>query len=491
MTRQCAKRNFPGKQTEKNGRIRTSVTKFAPLQADTIEALRSIVGHEFVLTDEESRSRYGQDETEDLVFAAEVVVKPGSAGEISRILTLANVHNFPVTPRGGGTGLSGGALPVYGGVTLSLERLNHILEIDTKNLQAVVEPGVTTQSLQESVEALGLFYPPDPASRGSCHLGGNLAECAGGPRAVKYGVTKDYVLGLEAVLPTGQVISTGGRVLKNVTGYNLTQLIIGSEGTLAVITRIILRLIPLPRRRKVVLVAFETLERAAEAVAAIFQKGITPSALEFMEKSAVRAAEERQGKKFPNSEAGAQLLIEVDGNLDEALTIDIEEIAAIGEQHGALDILLAEDRQKMDDVWALRRGIGEAVKSISAYKEEDTVVPRANLPRLVSGVKEICDRYGVRSICYGHAGDGNVHVNILREQLDEASWEQRMDDAVKEIFNLTVSLGGTISGEHGIGYSQKPYLSIALSPEEIDLMKRIKNTFDPKGILNPGKIFPS
>jgi glycolate oxidase len=465
------------------------MSTFQPVHKEIIEDLRSIVGADFVLTDHESCSRYGQDETEDFSFAAAAVVKPGSAEEISRVLALANHHHFPVTPRGGGTGLSGGALPVHGGISLSMERFNKILEIDAKNLQAIVQPGVITQTLQETVESQGLFYPPDPASRGSCHLGGNLAECAGGPRAVKYGVTKDYVLGLEAVLPTGEIISTGGRVLKNVSGYNLTQLIIGSEGTLAVITRITLRLIPFPRLRKVILVAFASLEKAAEAVATIFQNGITPSALEFMEHAAVRAAEERLGKKFPNGEAGAQLLVEVDGNFDDALSKDIEEIAAIVERFGAMDVLLAEDRAKMEDVWALRRCIGEAVKSISAYKEEDTVVPRANLPLLVSGVKEICSKHGIRSICYGHAGDGNVHVNILKEQLGQSDWEQRTNKAIREIFNLTVSLGGTISGEHGIGYSQKSYLPIALSAAEIELMKRIKRTFDPNGILNPGKIF--
>jgi glycolate oxidase len=432
---------------------------------------------------------YGRDETEDLFFRPDVIVTPQTTSQVSDILVLASTCLVPVTPRGGGTGLSGGALPVFGGICLSLEKFNRIIEIDTANLQAVVEPGVITQKFQEEVAALGLYYPPDPSSRGSSQLGGNLAECAGGPHAVKYGVTKDYVLGLEAVLPSGEIITTGGRVLKNVSGYNLTQLIIGSEGTLAVITSIIVRLIPLPKHRKVVLVAFDSLEKAASTVADIFQHGITPSAVEFLERAAVRVAEERQGKKFPNSEAAAQLLIEVDGDHEETLDKEIALIAEVVEHHGAVDILLAEDRQKVDEVWTLRSGIGEAVKSISAYKEEDTVVPRARLPELVHGVKEICGRYGITSICYGHAGDGNVHVNILKDRLDDAVWENSVDAAVREIFQLTVSLGGTISGEHGIGYSQKSYLPIALSPVEITLMKQIKRAFDPNGILNPGKIF--
>jgi glycolate oxidase len=462
---------------------------FAQVTPELVAALSGICGAANVLTDPASKEAYGHDETEDLSFIPDVIVRPADAREIAQILSLAGNRRVPVTPRAGGTGLSGGALPVHGGIVLSLERLNRILEIDTANLQAVAESGVITQHFQEAVEQQGLFYPPDPSSRGSCTLGGNLAECAGGPRAVKYGVTKDYVLGLEAVLPTGAIINTGGRVLKNVSGYNLTQLIIGSEGTLAVITKIIFRLIPFPRLRQVLLVPFNSLEAAVQSVAGIFQAGITPSALEFMERAAVRAAEERQGKKFPNSDAEAQLLVEVDGNSEEALAGDIEAIARVVGAHGAADILLADDRQKVEDVWALRRGIGEAVKSISAYREEDTVVPRARLPLLVKGVKEICSRAEITSICYGHAGDGNVHVNLLKGELRDDTWNAGIESAIREIFRLTVSLGGTISGEHGIGYTQRPYLPIALPDAEIGLMKAVKRAFDPEGILNPGKIF--
>jgi glycolate oxidase len=467
----------------------TEYSKYTCPISDIVDQLAAIVERDYVLTDDESRALFAHDETEDLSFPPDVVVKPGTTQQVSEILKFAHRHLIPVTPRGGGTGLSGGALAVRGGICLSMERFNHIIEIDEKNFQAIVEPGVITQKFQEELETRGLFYPPDPASRGSCHLGGNLAECAGGPRAVKYGVTKDYVLGLEAVLPNGEIINTGARVLKNVSGYNLTQLIIGSEGTLAVITKIIFRLLPFPRIRKVLLVAFGSLEEAATAVADIFQGGVVPSALEFMEKAAVKAVEEHMGKLFPNGNADAQLLIEVDGNYEESIDRDIEIIAKSIGQHNAVDVLLAEDRQKVADVWALRRGIGEAVKSISAYKEEDTVVPRANLPQLVSGVKKICGRYGITSICYGHAGDGNVHVNILKDKLDDATWEKHLDTAIHEIFRLTVSLGGTISGEHGIGYAQKTYLPIALSATELDLMKKIKRAFDPNNILNPGKIF--
>jgi glycolate oxidase subunit GlcD len=459
------------------------------INSEIIGRLSAVVGKDNIFLDKDTLDICSRDETEDLSFSPEVVVKPLSAFQISDILKLANEFKIPVTPRGGGTGLSGGALPVYGGICLSMERLNRILEIDKDNFQAVTEPGVITQIFQEEVEKHNLFYPPDPASRGSCQLGGNLAECAGGPRAVKYGVTKDYVLGIEAVLPTGEIINAGGKVLKNVSGYNLTQLIIGSEGTLAVITKITFRLIPLPKFRKLLLTSFNSLENATDAVTEIFRNGITPSAIEFLERAAVKAAEEKQNKKFPNSEAEAQLFIEVDGNYPEQLDKEIESIAEIISPFNPLDILLAEDHQKIADVWSLRRGVGEAVKSVSAYKEEDTVVPRANMTKLVAGVKEISNRYGINSICYGHSGDGNIHVNILKDNLDDDSWNKNLDTAISEIFELTVSLGGTISGEHGIGYSQKKYLPIAVSADELNLMRRIKNAFDPNNILNPGKIF--
>ncbi len=456
---------------------------------ETVGRLIGIVGAEHVLRDAEAKDRYGRDETEDLFFPPDVVVRPADTAEVAAIMRLASAERIPVTPRGAGTGLSGGALPVHGGISLSLERINRILAIDTANAQAVVEPGVTTQRLQEEVAAVGLSYPPDPSSRGTSHMGGNIAEGAGGPHAVKYGVTRDYVLGLEAVLPSGEIIHTGAPVLKNATGYNLTQLLIGSEGTLAVVTKITVRLVPLPRLRKVVLVAFATLEEAAGAVARIFQEGITPAAVEFLEKAAVRVAEERQGKKFPNGDAAAQLLIEVDGNDENLLQQEILAIAGVVNRSGAVDVLLAEDRIKVEEVWTLRRGIGEAVKSISPYREEDTVVPRAALPELVKGVKEICSRHGLTSICYGHAGDGNVHVNILKDQLDETTWNATVDTAVREILALTVSLGGTISGEHGVGYVQRPYLPLALGPVERRLLRGIKQVFDPLNILNPGKIF--
>jgi glycolate oxidase len=459
--------------------------------AEVLDALRRIVGEENVKLDEESLRKYASDETEDFVFPPDVVVLPCSTVHVSQVMRLAWDHAVPVTPRAGGTGLSGGALPVLGGIVLSSENLNRILEIDRDNLMAVVEPGVITQELQEAVEKVGLYYPPDPASRGSSRLGGNLAECAGGPHAVKYGVTKDYVVGLEAVLPDGTIISHGGKLLKNSTGFNLTQLLVGSEGTLAVITKIYLRLIPLPRHRTLLLMPFPNLESAARTVPAIMNAGITPSALEFMERDAVKITEKHLGISIPNSDAAAQLIIELDGDDERVIEQRAEEVCGIALEQGAQDVLVAQSSARQNEIWTMRRATGEAVKSVSIYKEEDTVVPRYNLVPLLVGVKEIARRHGITTVCYGHAGDGNLHVNILKAGMSDDDWNNNLEVAIREIFELTVSLGGTISGEHGIGYSQKRYLPIAFSAEEISLMRRIKDAFDPKGILNPGKIFPN
>ncbi len=460
---------------------------FNKVSSNIITTLKEISGEENVICSE--LENYSHDFTEDLVFAPEIVVKPKNTAEVSAILKLANEHLIPVVPRGGGTGLSGGALAIHGGICLSMEKFNKIIELDDKNFQAVVEPGVITQIFQEECEKLNMFYPPDPSSKGSCFLGGNLAECAGGPKAVKYGVTKDYVIGLEFVTPQGEIINSGARVLKNVTGYNLTQLLIGSEGTLGVITKIYFKLIPLPKFKKVMFCAFNSIEDCASSVAKIFSTGITPSALELMERSAIDAAKRQLGKSFPNDTAEAQLLIEVDGNYEEQLLNDVEKIAEVVTECGSFDIILAEDESKMNELWSMRRCIGEAVKSISVYKEEDTVVPRSKMPELIKGVKKICGEAGITSICYGHAGDGNVHVNILKEDLTDEYWNKHIDKAITEIFELTVSLGGTISGEHGIGYSQKKYLSIAIDKPTMILLKSIKSVFDPNNILNPGKIF--
>jgi glycolate oxidase len=456
-----------------------------------IQNFKSILGEAFVLTDIENLQANSHDETEDLRFLPSVVLKPANTSEVSQILTYCNTHNIPVTTRGGGTGLSGGALPVNGGVVLAMSRFNRILEIDERNLQATVEPGVITQIFQEAVIEKGLFYPPDPSSRGTCFIGGNLAHCSGGPRAVKYGVTRDYVLDLEVVLANGEIIHTGAKVLKNSTGYNLTQLIVGSEGTLAVITKVVFKLIPYPQLNKVLLAPFRLPIDACKAVSAIFRAGIIPSALEFMERDAIDWT-----LKFRDDisikigdEENAHLLIEVDGNDEETILKDIEQIVIVLEAHNCLDILFAESEAQKVDVWKLRRSVAEAVKSNSVYKEEDTVVPRAELPILLAGVKEIGAKYGFRSVCYGHAGDGNLHVNIIKGDQSKEQWDIEIPKGIREIFELVVSLGGTLSGEHGIGLVQQPYMDIAFNETQLELMRSIKHVFDPNGILNPGKIF--
>ncbi|HUR66877.1 MAG TPA: FAD-linked oxidase C-terminal domain-containing protein [Chitinophagaceae bacterium] len=456
-----------------------------------IEAFKKITGSEFVLVDEESLHHYSHDETEDLHYPPDVVIKPRTADEISAILKVCNEYKIPVTPRGAGTGLSGGALPHLGGVLLSTERMNSILHIDERNLQVTTEPGVITEILQNAVKEKRLFYPPDPSSRGSCFIGGNIAENSGGPKAVKYGVVKDYVLNLEMVLPTGEIIWTGANVLKNATGYNLTQLIVGSEGTLGIVTKIVLRLIPLPQFDLLMLVPFNAAENACAAVSAIFRAGYTPSAMEFMERDAlvwVSKFLDTSSVKI-GDDVQAHLLIEVDGNNMDVLVQEMEGIAAIVQEFDCGEILFADDAQQKAELWKMRRRVGEAVKSHSIYKEEDTVVPRAELPLLLKGVKDIGKKYGFESVCYGHAGDGNLHVNIIKGSLTDEEWNGSLKEGIKEIFELTKSLGGTLSGEHGIGLVQKEYMSIVFDSTQMRLMKEIKRIFDPNNILNAGKIF--
>ena len=446
---------------------------------------------ERMYTDKEQLEEYSHDETEDLSYYPAVVVIPKNAEEIAKTLHYCNENNIPVTPAGARTGLSGGSLPVYGGVLLSTEKLNTIIHIDEKNHQVITEPGVITEVLQDAVKEKGLFYPPDPASRGSCFIGGNVAENSGGPKAVKYGVTNEYVLNLEVVLPTGEIIWTGANVLKNATGYNLTQLMIGSEGTLGIVTKIVLKLIPHPTNDLLMLVPFYKGEKACEAVAAIFRAGITPSGLEFMERDALIWTQKFTGDDSisvaDNHEA--HLLIEVDGFDSEQLMKECEKIIAVLEDFETDEILFADSEAQKNTLWSLRKKVGEAVKAQSTYKEEDTVVPRFALPELLGHIKRIGRDYGFQSVCYGHAGDGNLHVNIIKGDLSEEQWENELPKAIRELFTHVVELGGTISGEHGIGLVQKPYMDIAFPEVTLQLMRDIKKVFDPNGILNPGKIF--
>jgi glycolate oxidase len=458
----------------------------ATLTAQHIELFKKITGGQFVFADEESMTAYAHDETENLYYLPEVVIKPRTAQEISAILKVCNKEKIPVTPRGAGTGLSGGALPHLGGVLLSTERMNSIIEIDERNLQVTAEPGVITEVLQNAVKEKNLFYPPDPSSRGSCFIGGNIAENSGGPKAVKYGVVKDYVLNLELVLPTGEIIWTGANVLKNSTGYNLTQLVVGSEGTLGIVTKIVLKLIPLPPYDLLMLVPFKNLEQAGEAVSAIFRAGFVPSAMELVEIDALKIV-----SQFTNSHAvpitddtAAHLIIETDGNNMDVLMNEMEAISSLLLQYDIGEIYFADNAQQKTELWKLRRRVAEDVKVAGYTIEEDTVVPRAQLPALIRGVKELGKKHEFDVVCYGHAGDGNLHIRIRKEGIPNSHGNAVMTQALRELFLLVKNLGGTISGEHGIGLIQKPYMDIVFADANLRLMREIKKAFDPSKIIH-------
>ncbi|MBN9295586.1 MAG: FAD-binding protein [Filimonas sp.] len=459
--------------------------------AEHVAAFKTILGEAYVFADEETLNNYGHDETEHLLYLPEVVIKPRTAAEVSEIMQICNRDRIPVTPRGAGTGLSGGALPHLGGVLISTERFNSILEIDERNLQVTTEPGVITEVLQNAVKEKGLFYPPDPSSRGSCFIGGNIAENSGGPKAVKYGVVKDYVLNLEVVLPTGEIIWTGANVLKNSTGYNLTQLLVGSEGTLGIVTKIVLKLIPLPKYDLLMLVPFNSLEKAGEAVSAIFRAGFVPSGLELVEIDALQIVSKMvDSHAVPVSDdIAAHLIIEVDGNNMDVLMSEMEAIAELLQQYEAGEVFFADDAQQKTELWKLRRRVAEAVKTAGYTIEEDTVVPRAELPALIKGVKELGRQYNFHAVCYGHAGDGNLHIRIKKEGTANSMGNEEMTKALRALFDLVYKLGGTISGEHGIGLIQKGFMDIVFADANLRLMREIKQVFDPNNILNAGKIF--
>ena len=446
--------------------------------------LERIVGSGNASFEKEDLLCYSYDATNE-AHMPEGVVFPGTPEEVSLILKMANSEAFPVIPRGAGTGFTGGSVPVDGGVVLSLERMNKVIDIDAANLTAVVEPGVVTWEFQHEVEALGLFYPPDPTSLKFSTIGGNIAECAGGPRAIKYGVTRDYVLGLEVVLPTGEIINTGVRTVKGVVGYDLTRLIVGSEGTLGVVTKATLRLLPAPASVVSLLAVFADVKAAALAVAAIIEARMIPSTLEIMDSTSVKCVQEYSDKL---SGAGSILLIEVDGPL-EATASEAAAVEAVCRSNGASKVYRATDKYEVKDLWKARRSISPALFKLKPNKiNEDVVVPRSKITELMAGIEGIAARRGLVIACFGHAGDGNIHMNVMfdKSDLKEAA---SANEAVREAFELTLALGGTISGEHGVGTTKAGYLSMELGPVEIETMRRIKEVFDPKAILNPGKIF--
>lgn len=460
------------------------------INSEILKKLISIVGEKNVLTIEDDKEPYSHDETLHQKFMPAVVVKPADTLEVSSIMKLAGSEKIPVTPRGAGTGLSGGALPVCGGILLSLERFNNILEIDEENLMVVTQPAVITGQLQKAVEEKGLFYPPDPASLDSCSIGGNIAENAGGARAFKYGVTRHYLCGLEVVWPDGSISRLGGKTIKDVSGYDLIQLLCGSEGTLAVITEITLRLLPKPKFQTDLLIPFSSIEDAVKATNAVIRERIIPTTMEFMERKAILAAEVLLEKKAPYREAEAHLLIQLDGEEREDMQKLYERIGQIVSDHGALDVLVAEDRPSQDRLWEIRRSISEALTAKSPIRErEDVVVPKSMIPQLFSELEKLQKKYSMEIVSFGHIGDGNIHVNILKGESQNEKWQEMLPELLRELFAKVVELGGTISGEHGIGYVKKKYLSLAVDAPAIKAMKAIKKSLDPNYILNPEKIF--
>jgi len=444
---------------------------------------------ESILTEKDIIEKYSLDETSDLQAWPDIVVRASTVEEVSSILKVCYKYSIPVVPRGAGSGVTGGAIPVAGGVVITLEGMNKILEIDTENMVAVVEPGVITGDLQKAALEKGLMYPPDPASLDICSLGGNVAEIAGGPKAVKYGTTKDYVLGLQCVLADGSIINSGGKFVKNATGYNLTGIILGSEGTLAVITKIFLKLIPSPKESKDLLIPFSSLEEAIDSVHMILKNRIIPATIEFMEEDAIKLVSGFLDNSIPFPEARAHLLIQLDGESDETVFSQLEKLAEVLSVDEN-SILVAESQLQKEGLWKARRSIREAIHQHSPiFLAEDCVVPPAEIPIFLKNLKDYLNSRDLKSIMFGHAGDGNVHIDILKGDIPYDQWKEDLPQLKKEIYKRAIELGGTISGEHGIGYLRKEYMSLVFSEEEIALQKRIKQAFDPKGILNPQKIF--
>jgi glycolate oxidase subunit GlcD len=463
------------------------------LSKEVKDSLKFFLTKEFgsprVIDDLDILETYSKDETSDLESFPDLLFRAETPEEISSILKYCNEHEIPVVPRGAGTGVTGGAVPVIGGLVLSLEKMNRIIEIDKDNMVAVVEPGAITGDIQQAVLEHDLFYPPDPASLDICSIGGNVAENAGGPSAVKYGITKDYILGLEFVLADGSIIKTGGKYVKNATGYNLTGIIIGSEGTLVVITKIFIRLISAPLVIKDMLIPFESLEDAIDSVLLILRNRILPSTIEFMEKNAISLVSEFLSNKTPFPFAKALLLIEFDGNDEDLIYSQMGKISDLVKSDSN-DIIVAETKEQRERLWKTRRSIRESIHLKSpVFLAEDCVVPRSKIPEFIKTLDKYFDEKKLDCAMFGHAGDGNVHIDVLKGNMEYSSWKEMLPGLKEDIYKIAISFGGTITGEHGIGYIRKDFLHLALSDDEIILLKRIKKAFDPNFILNPHKIF--
>ncbi|HZZ83357.1 MAG TPA: FAD-linked oxidase C-terminal domain-containing protein [Anaeromyxobacteraceae bacterium] len=457
------------------------------LAAGVVEEIAAAVGAERVSVDRDRLEPYGRDESELGTFPPEVLVLAGSAEDVRRVFEIATRHRAPVVPVGARSGKSGGSLALRGGIALSLEKMDRIIEIRPEDLIARVEPGVITGRFQAAVEEHGLFYPPDPNSLDLCSLGGNVAENAGGPRALKYGVTREYVLGLEVVLPTGEVLRTGKRSIKGVAGYDLTALFVGSEGTLGVVTEITLKLLPRPRHVATALVCFRSVEDASRAVARVLAQGIIPRCLELLDDVALAACARTSPFRFP-ADAGAALLVETDGNDEEQVFAEIARVAEAVAGDAAGEVIVAQNEAQRRDVWETRKYLSVNLKTLHPRKlSEDVAVPRSRIPEMVRVTREIGRRHGFEVATYGHAGDGNLHANVL---FDTEEQRPKVEAAVAEILRAAVDLGGTITGEHGVGLAKRDFLEYEQGAAQVALQRRLKAVFDPLGILNPGKIFP-
>ncbi len=461
---------------------------YKKIDGQDIDFLVSIAGRERVFAGEEINEDFSHDELSGIKKMPEVLVEVLSTEEVSKIMGYAFENNIPVTPRGQGTGLVGASVAIHGGVMLNMSKMNRIVELDEENLTLTVEPGVLLMQISEFVEAHDLFYPPDPGEK-SATIGGNINTNAGGMRAVKYGVTRDYIRGLELVLPNGEVLEVGGKVVKNSSGYSIKDLIVGSEGTLGIVTKAILRLLPLPKKVLSLLIPFPDLDRAIETVPEIIKSKHIPTAVEFMQRTTILAAEEYLGKKFPDSSSDSYLLLTFDGNSSAEIEAVYEQVAHICLENGALDVLISDTQERQQSIWSARGAFLEAIKSSTTEIDEcDVVVPRNKVGQFVRFTNELQARFDIRIRSFGHAGDGNLHIYVLKDELSEEVWQQKLQGVMQCMYDEARKLNGMVSGEHGIGYAKKPYLNESVGEAYMGLLRNIKLAFDPKNILNPGKI---
>jgi glycolate oxidase len=466
---------------------------YGKISEPIVEELKAMLGANNVIADNERMEAYSHDETsaEEYGHMPEVVVTPTTTAQVAGVVKLANRAFVPVTPRGAGSGLSGGAIPVYGGIVLSLEKMNRVIEIDYANMTMTVETGIVTNEINNLIKERGFFYAGYPMSLETCFLGGNIAENAGGGKAVKYGVTSRYIMGLELVTPTGEIVWLGGKLAKDVTGYDLTHLIVGSEGTLGIVTTAIIRLIGLPKAKSDLLVLFRTPAEAIACVPEIIAKGTIPTSMEFMDQLSVETSCKYLNESLPWESCGAMLLIEMDGTAAEAVDADAERVGDLCMEMGAIEVYMADNRTTQERVWSVRRNIAEAFKVRCPVQSlEDIVVPPASIPNIIPELDRIAKNYGISIPCYGHAGDGNLHATLVKDpDMSMEDWRRIDPEALEDLYAVVAGLGGKISGEHGIGLKRKKYMAEFMDPVELGLIKAIKRAWDPRGIMNPGKLF--